>query len=266
MVYELLIPFGFQWVHRKVHALIQRRVGPPLLQPFYDFAKLARKEIILPEKNKLFFFLAPVFLFIVNGLSVMFAFRHPENFVLVLLVLFSVDIFLKAFLSNAFLGPFTAQGALRLGSMKMALDPAFPLSILAPAFIFGFSGNWPVIAAVFFPVAFISSMAELELVPFDLPSAKTEIAAGWKTELSGFLLAMAKYAENAKEVAASFLLASFFGGEFLVLKALAIFIAMSVISASLSRFSFQNAVKYLTAINVVSMLEVVASLSLLSLL
>jgi NADH-quinone oxidoreductase subunit H len=264
MVYELLIPFGFQWIYRKVHALIQRRVGPPLLQPIYDFVKLAKKEVVLPEKNKLFFFLAPVFLFIVNGLSVMFAYRRPENFVLMLLVIFAVDIFLKAFLSNSFMGPFTVQGALRLGSMKMALDPAFPLSILAPAFIFGFSGNWPIAAAVFFPVAFVASMAELELTPFDLPSAKTEIAGGWKTELSGVLLAMTKYAETAKEVAISFLLASFFGGEMLFLKALLVFITMAGISASLSRFSFQKAVKYLTAINVVSMVEVIASLILLS--
>ena len=33
---------------RKVLARMQRRVGPPILQPFYDFFKLMGKETLVP--------------------------------------------------------------------------------------------------------------------------------------------------------------------------------------------------------------------------
>ena len=47
--YILLAPFigglldGFD---RKISARMQRRVGPPLLQPFYDVIKLFKKQVI----------------------------------------------------------------------------------------------------------------------------------------------------------------------------------------------------------------------------
>ena len=41
----------------------------------------------------------------------------------------------------------------------------------------------PVGAIVFF----ITMLAELERIPFDLPEAESEIVAGWLTELSGMM-------------------------------------------------------------------------------
>ena len=35
-------------IDRKVVAKMQKRVGPPILQPFYDFFKLLGKETIVP--------------------------------------------------------------------------------------------------------------------------------------------------------------------------------------------------------------------------
>ena len=49
------------WIDRKVTALVQARVGPPLLQPFYDFFKLMGKETVIPEgANRLAFVLMPL--------------------------------------------------------------------------------------------------------------------------------------------------------------------------------------------------------------
>ena len=262
MVYELLFPFVFEWIHRKIHARVQMRVGPPFLQPIYDFLKLLRKKVILPEKRSFLFCLMPFLLFLVNGAAVIVAYRQIQYAVLILLVLFSLDVLFKVFLANSVRSPFTTQGLSRLGSMKMALDPAFPLSFLAPAFMFGWNMDWPIMAAIFFPIAFIASLAELELSPFNIPTARTEIAGGWKSELSGIFLGLVNFAENAKIVAMSFLLASFFGSQFSILKALLIFSGMSLISTSLPRFTVKNAVKYLTILNIVAMAEVILSLSL----
>ncbi|MHC5062045.1 MAG: NADH-quinone oxidoreductase subunit H, partial [Planctomycetota bacterium] len=49
------------WIARKVSALVQWRVGPPILQSFYDIAKLMGKEILIPqEANRAVFVGAPV--------------------------------------------------------------------------------------------------------------------------------------------------------------------------------------------------------------
>ena len=48
-------------IDRKLVARMQKRVGPPILQPFYDFFKLLGKETIVPAAaNKTVFLLAPL--------------------------------------------------------------------------------------------------------------------------------------------------------------------------------------------------------------
>lgn len=263
MAYELSLPFLFQWIRRKINARVQRRIGPPLLQPVYDLIKLLRKEVILPAKHGIMFVVAPLLLFITNITALFVAAWQPDHTLVILLFLFLLDIAFKTLLAFAVKSPFTMQGVSRLAGMKMALDPAFPLAFLAPAFVFGFSFPWPITAAVFFPIAFIASMAELELPPFDIPTAESEIASGWKAELSGALLGLVEYAEYAKAVAISLLLASFFGSQWIIAKAILVFITMALLSSVLPRFSVNKVVKYLTALNIIAMLEVIVSLSLL---
>lgn len=261
MVFEIFSPFLFEWVHRKVNARVQRRVGPPFLQPVYDFLKLLGKEIIIPHGANIFFVIAPVLLFALSLLMVLVAIHRAQSAVLLLLILFAVDVFLRTLLAYSVKSPFTMQGLSRLGAMKMALDPAFPLAFLAPAFLFGFDMSWPVVAMVFFPIAFAVTLAELEMPPFDIPTARWEIAGGWKAELSGGLLAAVNYAEYAKAVALSALLASFFGPSHFLLKTLLVFVAMNLVSVSLPRFALNKAVKYLTALNILALMEVIISLS-----
>lgn len=48
-------------IDRKLVARMQKRVGPPILQPFYDFFKLLGKETIVPSAaNRTVFLLAPL--------------------------------------------------------------------------------------------------------------------------------------------------------------------------------------------------------------
>ena len=49
-------------IDRKLVAKMQKRVGPPVLQPFYDFFKLCGKETIIPAaaSSKTMFLLAPL--------------------------------------------------------------------------------------------------------------------------------------------------------------------------------------------------------------
>ena len=48
-------------IDRKLVARMQKRVGPPILQPFYDFFKLCGKKTIVPAAaNKTVFLMAPL--------------------------------------------------------------------------------------------------------------------------------------------------------------------------------------------------------------
>ena len=48
-------------IDRKLVARMQKRVGPPILQPFYDFFKLLGKETIVPRvANRTVFLIAPL--------------------------------------------------------------------------------------------------------------------------------------------------------------------------------------------------------------
>ena len=70
LVYVLIFP-GFLFcfltglllagIDRKLVARMQKRVGPPILQPFYDFFKLCGKKTIVPAAaNKTVFLIAPL--------------------------------------------------------------------------------------------------------------------------------------------------------------------------------------------------------------
>jgi len=256
-----LFPFLFEWVERKIKAKIQRRVGPPLLQPVYDFIKLLSKETIIPETTNFLFALPPLLIFLIDSVAIFIAYLKPPFALLILLALFATELLMKALLARMAKSPFTIYGAGRIGAMKMALEPAFPLSFLAPAFIFNFELNWPSAAVLFLPLAFLASMAELELPPFDLPTAESEIATGWKAELSGKLLAFVNYAEDAKKFTISLMLASMLGPGLLIFKSLLIFSIMVALSYSLPRFHIDRVMRFLALVNILSLAEVIGCLS-----
>jgi NADH-quinone oxidoreductase subunit H len=70
---------------------------------------------------------------------------------------------------------------------------------------------------VFLPIGaivfFITMLAELERIPFDLPEAESEIVAGWLTELSGMLYGLVQFGSYLKLYAfAALFVVLFLGG------------------------------------------------------
>jgi NADH-quinone oxidoreductase subunit H len=102
------------------------------------------------------------------------------------------------------IGVFVAAGSLRLMTVVEAQQGTW----------LGFLPRWYVFPQIVGCLIFIvSSFAETNRLPFDLPEAEAELVAGYHTEYSAFKFAMFYMAEYANLVAASAMIVTlFFGG------------------------------------------------------
>lgn len=224
------------WVDRKVTARVQYRVGPPLLQPFYDIVKLLGKETLVPSGASRVAFLSPP---VIGFASVMLVSTllwinniFPEKsflgdliVVVYLLVIPSISIIMGGFASR---NPLASVGSSREMKLILSYELPFVLAIMVPVIKSGFSirlgdilgyqlqngliaGSWSGVLAVI--VAIMCVQAKLGLVPFDIPEAETEITSGPLIEYSGAGLALYKLMKNMLLfVLPFFLIILFLGG------------------------------------------------------
>ena len=214
--FAALIAASTIFIERKLLAKMQLRVGPlyagkieGIFQLLADGLKLISKEIIVPSgADKVIFWLAPI-MYVSTAAAVVALIPVAPGWVaadvdvgliavFAILGFFPLIILLFSWASNS---KYPFIGGLRALHQMVAFEIPFLLSAL-PAVIFAGSLNlsnialsqnlfWnilimPVNAFVFF----ISSLAELERVPFDLPEAESEIVAGWLTETSGMIFGL----------------------------------------------------------------------------
>ena len=208
-LFTALVGLFSTWIDRKVTAKVQWRVGPPLLQPVYDFIKLLGKETILPRQgSKFVFLLAPIFGLI--GVTIVstilwLANIRGETFigdlivVIYLLLLPALAVMIGGFASG---NPLAATGASR--EMKLILAYELPLTICIAivimksgpsvnlADIAGTSVIGSISGVIAFIIALLCIQAKLSFIPFDMAEAETEIMEGPLIEYSGSPLAVFK--------------------------------------------------------------------------
>ena len=224
------------WIDRKVTARVQWRVGPPLLQPLYDFIKLLGKEIIIPKgAAKLTFLFSPIIgmaTIILVSTMLWLAIISPANtftgdliVILYLLVIPSIAVIIGGFASR---NPLASLGASREMKLIMAYELPFILAIFIPVIKAGYTIKIGELLAfqmengiflaqpsgiIAFIVAILCMQAKLTLVPFDIPEAETEIMAGPYIEYSGAPLAVYKLTRMMMLfVVPMFLVVMFMGG------------------------------------------------------
>lgn len=198
------------WVDRKVTALVQMRVGPPFLQPFYDIRKLFIKETCVPEDGATgLFLLAPLLGLAGVTLASMILWRTlldvQATFVgdlivlIYLLVMPALSVMLGSFASR---NPLASLGGSREVKLMIAYELPFVLAILVPVIqansirlgdlltaqapVFSLSGTLALLVCI------ACTQAKLTIVPFDMPEAETELSGGALIEYSGPPLAMFK--------------------------------------------------------------------------
>ena len=237
--FAALLVMAVIFVERKMMAKLQLRVGPfycgkfeGILQLIGDGLKLLSKEIIIPAKaDKPIFWAAPV-LFV--GVAAAFVALIPvapgwvvADIDMGLLAVFAVIGFfpiitvLSAWSANS---KFPFIGGVRALFQMVSFEIPLILSLLGVVMITG-TFNLSEIAAsqssfpwiVFLPVGavvfFITILAELERIPFDLPEAESEIVAGWLTEFSGMMYGLVQMGTYLKLYAfAGLFVVLFLGG------------------------------------------------------
>ena len=237
--FAALLAAGTIFVERKMLAKLQLRVGPfycgkleGILQLMGDGLKLISKEIIIPAKaDKPIFWAAPVLFVAAAAAFVAFIPVAPGWVVadvdLGLLGVFAVIGFfpiitiLSAWSANS---KFPFIGGIRALFQMVSFEIPLILSLLGVVMVTG-TLNLSEIAAsqssfpwiVFLPVGaivfFITMLAELERIPFDLPEAESEIVAGWLTELSGMMYGLVQLGTYLKLYAfAALFVVLFLGG------------------------------------------------------
>jgi NADH-quinone oxidoreductase subunit H len=229
------------WIVRKVSALVQWRVGPPLLQPVYDVAKLMGKEILIPEcaQRTVFMFAPLAGLAGVLLLSIMLwritvaqsAFMGDAIVAIYLMVLPSLALILGSSASGS---PHATMGTSR--EMKLVMSYELPLVLAFIVVVIKASGTvavieagtggvlnlaaiaqntpvWSISGMIAFLVALLCVQAKLGYVPFDMAEAETELGGGVIMEYSGALLAAWKVMHTTMLVALPlFVVMVFLGG------------------------------------------------------
>jgi NADH-quinone oxidoreductase subunit H len=249
LIFVLLTGFAYvTFYERKALARIQVRVGPNRagpggwLQPVADGLKLIFKEELIPgQADKLIFILAPI-ITVVPALVIMAVVPWGDKItlfgrviplyltdinvgVLYIVSVASISVYgivLAGWSSN---NKYAMLGGLRSSAQMISYELALGLAFIGPILLAGSMSLvdivnaqkqmgwfiiWQPLGAIIF---WISSLAEVNRAPFDMPEAEQELTAGYHTEYSGMKFALFFMAEYIKMIAVSAIAANlFFGG------------------------------------------------------
>ena len=234
-------------IERRLAAAIQNRIGPNrvgwqgLLQPLADVLKLVMKEDIVPRSADRFVHdLAPIVSISVAlttfavipfgdhitlfGQDIRLQIADVNIGILYILALTSLGVYgltLSGWSSNS---KYSLLGGLRSSAQMISYELSMGLSIIGVVMIAGSlrldrivasqaGWHWNILLQ---PIGFItflvSSFAETNRLPFDLPEAEPELVAGYHTEYSGLKFGLFYLTEYAAMLTAGALITTLYLG------------------------------------------------------
>ena len=228
-------------IDRKLVARMQKRVGPPILQPFYDFFKLCGKETIVPASaSKTTFLIAPLVglaaLVVIQLFIPVFSFSAFSGMADVIVILYLLLIpAMSIILGGAASGsPYAGVGLSREMVTIISCELPLVLVLLAVAKTVGsamgtglcfslsdIAAYQAMNGSLITKLSMIPAAAAMLLIipgetgnhPFDAAEAETEICEGLLAEYSGAPLGVFKLSHAIKMLTlTSLFVALFLGG------------------------------------------------------
>jgi NADH-quinone oxidoreductase subunit H len=220
------------WAERKIAGRIQWRHGPlhtgwhGLLQTLADTLKLLLKEdIVNAAADRFLFLLAPFVTFVPAAMAYMVlplegkvAIRDLNVGVLYFLAVPSIGVVGLLMAGWGSYNNFSLMGGLRSAAQMISYEVPRSLAVLSVVVLAGSlslsdvvaaqSGHWygPWFALLLIPgflTYLVTSIAEVNRTPFDIPEAESELVGGFHTEYAGLRWSLFMMAEYANVVASS---------------------------------------------------------------
>ncbi len=241
LLVPLLIGVAYlTYAERKVLAAMQLRKGPNvvgpfgLLQPFADALKLLMKETVVPSgANRALFVLAPMLTFMLSMLAWAvipvndgWAIADINVGILYLFAISSLGVYgiiIAGWASNS---KYAFLGALRSAAQMVSYEVSMGFVIVTVLMCVGSLNLTEIVRAQetvwffiplfpMFVIFFISTLAETNRAPFDLPEGESELVAGFFVEYSSMTFALFFLGEYASMILMSALTSILFLGGWL---------------------------------------------------
>ncbi len=262
----------FEGVARKLKALVHSRIGPPVIQPYYDLLKLMGKEDIQPRGMHFarivvwvcFAGIATAALFVPMGTGKAPLGAAGDSVFFIYIVTFvAAGLIMTAAASG---NPFAFIGASREMMLQLTVEPVLVIALVTAALnarsfgigdmvvwyhFHGFSMSMLIVTVPLF----LALQAQVGKLPFDMAEAETEIAGGLFIEQSGPTYALLRWTMMAKQM----IIASLFVQVFVpwpktehliwdalihLAKVLALVVLIALIDVVNPRLRIDQAVKY----------------------
>ena len=237
-------------IERVVRARMQRRVGPPILQPFYDFFKLMDKRPLMIHSLHalmgIMYFIAEWFALAVLLLG---------NDLLIAVFFHVIAVLALVIGASSVRSPYSVLGALRELMHMISYEPLMVLMVVAFYLVVGSFDIKEVLSYNGYPVfelplVFIAFLLTIPMMlqksPFDIAEAHQEIIGGPEIEYSGpFYEAL--YTGKWIEYIYVFTFVFLFGGNHYWLGALLVvfaFLFVNLLDNSTARLDFRAMVKF----------------------